>query len=148
VEGGHTPILLRAAEVDEVAAVIKAIGTRSGSGDDLKGNRPLHFCIALRINLEELIRAQVGDDEFAADKSGAVSTGLELLAVEIERDFGDHIRLILFRDGGGIAGRVHEAGQEIKPVGEVNATGIPQLARRCFPAVENAIRKQIRRSDF
>ena len=53
--------LLHAAKFDELAAHIEAILCGSRSSDDLEGSGALHFCVALRGNLEELIGADTVD---------------------------------------------------------------------------------------
>src|SRR5256885_2059588 len=135
--------LLHAAEFDELAAHIEAILSGRGSGDDLEWSGPLHFRVALRGNLEELIGAEVEQDELIAfEEAKAIGARLESLAADLERDFGEEVGLIFLAEAGGVAGIVDHAGENVGVVGKMNAAGVAHLNRRRLAAEENGFREE------
>src|SRR5689334_10360950 len=129
--------LLQAVEFDEFTAHIKAVLAGIGSGDDLEWSGTFHFCVELRGDLNELIGAEVEQDEFTAfEEAKAIGTRLDGLAADLERDFGEEVGLVFLAEARGVTGVVDHASENVGVVTEMNAAGVAHLNRRGLAAEE------------
>ena len=70
-------------------------------GRDLERHGAFERAVGCRAHGEDIVRANIGDDEFVAgNKSDAIGAGRELLAADFDRHFRDEVGLVLSGHGG------------------------------------------------
>src|ERR1700737_2571853 len=97
----------RGRDGDVAAPKIQAKGVGGGAGQDLQGGGPCEFVVAGGLAVEDLVAAEVEDDEaVVGDEAEAVGPGLEGFGADGERHFGDEVGLVGLLKRRGVAGGV------------------------------------------
>lgn len=117
---------MSAAEFDAIAAEAEAPGG-GGEGEGLEGDGAAHNGVVAGLGLEKLMAGDVHDKEVILDHADAVGADGELVAGEVEGDFGEEIALVFLLDAAGVAGAVDEDGEGEAAVREADAGGVAKL---------------------
>ena len=109
----------------------------------LQGSWTVEFSIACGFNRKEIVSSDVHDDELvSSDEADAVGPGREAMSLEIDRHFGDKVRLVFLLNAAGVARGIDESCEQESILRELNTCGVASLSRCALAAEEDGRRKE------
>ena len=110
---------------------------------DLKRVGAAERGVAACVGAEEVVAADVHYDErVGGGEAAAVGSGWEMVAFEVEGDFGEEVGLVFVAEAAGVAGGVDQGDEGVGVVGEADAAGVAELERSGLAAEEDGWRQE------